>query len=49
MKALGKDIEVFWYDTGHAGSFTSIAEAIHHQELMLRFAFRVLGRPAHKR
>ncbi len=42
MKSLGKDIEVFWYDTGHAGSFTSVEEAIRHQELMLRFAFRVL-------
>lgn len=43
MKSLGKDIEVFWYDTGHAGSFTSVKEAIRHQELMLRFALRVLG------
>ncbi|MGB8981434.1 MAG: prolyl oligopeptidase family serine peptidase, partial [Anaerolineales bacterium] len=43
MKALGKEIEVFWYDTGHGGSFTSMDEAIRHQELMLRFAFRVLG------
>jgi len=43
IKALGKDIEVHWYDTGHAGSFTSIDEAIRHQELMLRFAYRVLG------
>lgn len=43
MKALGKDIEVHWYDTGHAGSFTSIEEAIRHQELMLRFTSRVLG------
>lgn len=43
MKALGKQIEVYWYDTGHGGSFTSIDEAIRHQELMLRFAFRVLG------
>ena len=43
MKALGKDIEVFWYDTGHAGSLTSINEANHHQEIMLKFACRVLG------
>jgi dienelactone hydrolase len=43
MKALGKDIEVIWYDTGHAGSFTSVEEAIRHQELMLHFALRVLG------
>lgn len=43
MKSLGKAIEVYWYDTGHAGSFTSVEEGIHHQELMLRFAYRVLG------
>ena len=43
MKALGKEIEVFWYDTGHAGSFTSAEMGIRHQELMLRFAYRVLG------
>lgn len=43
MKALGKKIEVIWYDTGHAGSFVSMDEAIRHQELMLRFALRVLG------
>jgi Tol biopolymer transport system component len=43
MKSLGKDIEVNWYDTGHAGSFTSVEEGIRHQEIMLRFAFRVCG------
>lgn len=43
MKALGKDIELYWYDTGHAGSWTSVEEGIRHQELMLRFAYRVLG------
>lgn len=43
MKELGKEIDVHWYDTGHAGSFTSIEEGIRHQELMLRFAHRVLG------
>jgi dipeptidyl aminopeptidase/acylaminoacyl peptidase len=43
MRSLGKDIEVYWYDTGHAGSFTSVEEGIRHQELMLRFAYRVLS------
>ena len=43
MKALGKEIEVFWYDTGHAGSRVSVETGIRHQELMLRFAYRVLG------
>ncbi|HZU86918.1 MAG TPA: prolyl oligopeptidase family serine peptidase [Anaerolineaceae bacterium] len=43
MRSLGKDIEVHWYDTGHAGSFSSVEEGIRHQELFLRFAFRLLG------
>jgi len=43
MKSLGKDIEIHWYDTGHAGSWTSVEEGIRAQELMLRFAYRVLG------
>jgi hypothetical protein len=43
MRSLGKDVEVYWYDTGHAGSSTSVEEGIRHQEIMLRFAYRVLG------
>jgi dienelactone hydrolase len=43
IKSLGKDIEVVWYDTGHAGSFTSIEDGIRHQELMMHFAMRILG------
>lgn len=43
LKALGKDVTVEWFDTGHAGPFTSMEEGIRHQELMLRFAYRVLG------
>jgi dipeptidyl aminopeptidase/acylaminoacyl peptidase len=42
MKSLGKPIEVHWYDTGHVGSFAQVELAIQHQELMLRFADRVL-------
>ncbi len=41
LKALGKSIEVHWYDAGHSGA--GIEQAIQHQELMLRFAYRVLG------
>lgn len=44
MKELGKDIEVVWFDSGHMGSFTQIEQSIEHQEIMLRFAYRVLGR-----
>jgi dipeptidyl aminopeptidase/acylaminoacyl peptidase len=42
MKELGKDIEVVWFDSGHSGSFTQVERSIEHQELMLRFAYRVL-------
>lgn len=43
MKSLGKSIDVHWFDTGHMGSFAQIEQAIDHQELMLRFAYRILG------
>jgi dipeptidyl aminopeptidase/acylaminoacyl peptidase len=41
MKAMGKPIEVHWFDAGHLG--TGVEQEILHQELMLRFAYRVLG------
>jgi dipeptidyl aminopeptidase/acylaminoacyl peptidase len=41
MKALGKPIEVHWYDEGHMGG--GVEQDIEHQELMLRFAYRVLN------
>ena len=41
MKALGKSIEVHWYDEGHLGA--GVEQDIQHQEIMLRFAYRVLG------
>jgi dienelactone hydrolase len=41
MKALGKPIEVHWYDEGHSGG--GIEQDIEHQELMLRFAYQVLS------
>ncbi len=41
MKALGKQIEVQWYDEGHMGGGTE--QDIEHMELMLKFAYKVLG------
>ena len=43
MKALGKSIEVHWYDEGHLGG--GVEQEIEHQEIMMRFAYRVLGNP----
>jgi len=43
MRALGKPIEVYWFDAGHTGAFADAEQGIEHQELMLRFAYRVLG------
>lgn len=42
MKALGKPIEVVWFETGHMGSFLEVEQGIEHQEIMLRFAYRIL-------
>ncbi len=42
MKALGKEIEVHWFETGHLGSFADTELAIDHQKRMLAFAYRVL-------
>jgi dipeptidyl aminopeptidase/acylaminoacyl peptidase len=43
MKGLGKTISVHWFETGHLGSFAQTNLAIQHQEMMLRFAYSVLG------
>lgn len=42
MKSLGKEIEVVWFDAGHAGPFAQVEQAIEHQELMMNFATRVI-------
>ncbi len=42
MRALGKRIEVHWFDAGHMGSFAQVEQAVEHQEKMLRFALGVL-------
>ncbi|MGH2507470.1 MAG: S9 family peptidase, partial [Ktedonobacteraceae bacterium] len=39
-KALGKDIEVVWFDTGHGSHDT--AERISQQERLLRFAWQIV-------
>lgn len=41
MKALGKSIEVHWFDEGHFGG--GVEQDIRHQEIMLRFVYRVFG------
>jgi dipeptidyl aminopeptidase/acylaminoacyl peptidase len=41
MKALGKPIEVHWFNAGHGGSRADTALSIAHQELKLRFAERL--------
>jgi dienelactone hydrolase len=41
MRALGKDIEVIWFEAGHMGMGTE--QSILNQEAMMRFAYRVLG------
>ncbi|MFK7805151.1 MAG: prolyl oligopeptidase family serine peptidase [Anaerolineae bacterium] len=43
LKALGKPIELHWFDTGHAGSRADISKAIEHMELQLDFVNRVLN------
>ena len=41
LKAAGKDITIEWFDAGHGSR--AMEENIHQMELMLRFAYRVLG------
>lgn len=43
MRELGKEIEVCWYNEGHAGG--GIEQEIEHQEIMMRFAYKVFNRP----
>lgn len=40
MKALGKSIEVHWFDAGHTGA--GVDQDIQNFEIMLRFAYKVL-------
>ncbi len=45
LRALGKPIEVHWFDAGHVGPRAQVRESIENQERMLRFAYRTLGKP----
>jgi dipeptidyl aminopeptidase/acylaminoacyl peptidase len=42
LRALGKSVEVEWFDAGHLGGFADSDLGIAHQERMLRFAQHVL-------
>ena len=42
LKALGRPIEVHWFNEGHFGG--GIEQDIKHMEIMLRFAYRALSR-----
>ncbi len=41
LKSLGKSIHIHWFDAGHGSR--EMNQQIEQQELMLRFAYRVLG------
>ena len=41
LKDLDKSIEVHWFDAGHGSR--AVEQSIEHQEMMLRFAYRILG------
>jgi len=47
-KALGKDVTVVWFDTGHAGSGVDVELAISHHEIMLNWMRDVLARQKKK-
>jgi dipeptidyl aminopeptidase/acylaminoacyl peptidase len=42
LRALGKTVEIEWFDTGHSGGFADSDLGINHQVRMLRFAQAVL-------
>lgn len=42
LKALGKSVEVHWFDAGHIGA--GVEQDIQHVELMLKFVYRVLDK-----
>ena len=42
LRALGKPVEIEWFETGHVGGFADMELGIAHQERMLRFAQAVL-------
>jgi dipeptidyl aminopeptidase/acylaminoacyl peptidase len=44
LRELGKEIEVDWFDAGHAGAGADVERSIANQERMLRFAEAALAR-----
>jgi dipeptidyl aminopeptidase/acylaminoacyl peptidase len=44
-RALGKEVRVHWFDSGHAGSYSDVGLAVAHHEIMLRFVYEVMDRP----
>jgi dipeptidyl aminopeptidase/acylaminoacyl peptidase len=45
LRALGKPVEVHWFEAGHIGAFADNELAIQHMEQMLQFAYRILRSP----
>ena len=45
IRALNKNIEAHWFDSGHLGSFRQVEMSIEHQELKLRFAINIAQLP----
>jgi dipeptidyl aminopeptidase/acylaminoacyl peptidase len=43
IRSLGKPVQVHWFESGHLGPYAQVEQAIEHQELMLRFAYQVVG------
>lgn len=41
MRQQGKDIQIHWFEAGHGSN--AVDQQIEHMELLLRFAYRVLG------
>jgi dipeptidyl aminopeptidase/acylaminoacyl peptidase len=41
LRALGRPLEMHWYEAGHSGA--GVERDIQDAEIMLRFAYRVLG------
>lgn len=44
-RALGKEVRVEWFDTGHTGPFVDVGLSVAQHETMLRFAYEVMSRP----
>ena len=45
-RALGRDVRVQWFDSGHSGDRVDVGLSVAHHEMMLRFVYEVLNRRA---